>query len=130
MVELPTSRSLRRFPKSPRLWVPLALEFTIAFVAVSAAFALSGGNTVIVRKQCVVGGPGCETRREIHEHADFAVFLRGKQVDFAQFMAHEDNPSQVETADMHPSRRYETPLHRGENTTLAESMLPLFNSAI
>lgn len=49
------------------------------------------GETTIVRRQCSPSEPGCELRPEIHEHADFAVLIRGKPLDFSaeQFVSTE-----------------------------------------
>jgi hypothetical protein len=97
-------RRRRGLPLSPRFWIPATAVFAAATaaLAVFVAFGISG-DTTVVRKECKVGEPGCETRRAIHEHADFAIFVRGQQIDFGQYMSeeHDEDPAVVEIADMH-----------------------------
>jgi hypothetical protein len=72
---------------SPRQWIPIGgvLGVAVVVLAVLIAFGVNGdGGPRTVVKSCQIGEPGCELRRPIHQHADFALFIRGKRYDFHQ----------------------------------------------
>ena len=109
----------------PRHWAPIGSILGIAVVALAVLLALgvTGDETVV--KECKPGEPGCELRQKIHQHADLALFIRGKQFDFGQ-------PQFVSTAEkelspnvhIHDPRHTVVHVHR-EQTTWDEFFLSL-----
>lgn len=101
----------------PRQWAPIGGVLGIAVVALGVLLALgvTGDETVI--KQCQIGEPGCELRQKIHQHADFALVIRGKQFDFGQ-------PQFISTAEkelspnvhIHDPRHTVIHVHREQTT--------------
>jgi hypothetical protein len=71
----------------PRHWIPAGSVLGIAVVALAVLLALGvngGDGPQTVVKSCQVGEPGCELRQPIHQHADFALYIRGQRFDFHQ----------------------------------------------
>jgi hypothetical protein len=72
---------------TPRLLIPVTGVLGVAAVVLGVLVALgSGGGTMpqLVLETCRVGeDPGCQLREEVHEHADFALVIRGQQYDFS-----------------------------------------------
>ena len=63
-------------------------------LAVLVVTGVVGGTTqVLSYKTCPPGTPGCDLRQPIHEHANFALIIRGKVFDFnkPEFLSTEGN---------------------------------------
>lgn len=67
---------------SPRQWVPIAGVLVIVIAVLGVLLALNlGDETNAASQASTTSDTG---RREIHVHADFALFIRGQQFDFGQ----------------------------------------------
>ncbi len=68
-------------------------------------------------QECPPGTPGCELRQVIHEHADFALIIRGQQFDFGQpqFISNENNEKSP-NAHVHDPRHTVVHVHREQTT--------------
>ena len=66
---------------------------------------------------CTGGTPGCALRAEIHEHANFALFIDGKKFDFnkPEFLS-EVGQEKAADAHIHEPRYGVVHLHRGGTT--------------
>ena len=69
---------------TPRIWLPIVVLLVAAVVALAVLLVLNGGEDGPVTVVCEPGTPGCELRQPVHWHADFALYIDGKQYDFNQ----------------------------------------------
>lgn len=83
--------------RSTRVLAAAMAVFAAAAVVLGVLLALgvNGGGAAgpeVVIQSCKVGEPGCTLRQAIHEHADFALYIRGQRFDFnkPQFVSTED----------------------------------------
>lgn len=109
-----------RWRLGPRIWGPVAGFLGVAAVALGLMVALGvNGDTKVVHdfRTCQIGTPGCENRPAVHEHADFALFINGKQFDFGQpqFISHEGDP-RSEEVHIHDPRHTVLHLHRASTS--------------
>lgn len=98
----------------PKQWVPLTAVLAIALVIVSVLLAL-GVNGDTVTKTVASGGG----RQATHEHADFAVFINGKQFNFdqPQFLSPDDSgKDRSESAHIHLPRTTVVHVHQTGTT--------------
>ena len=105
-----------RWQLGPRVWGPVMGFLGVAAVALGLMVALGvNGDTKIVKEipTCQVGTPGCENRPAVHEHADFALFINGKQFDFnkPQFVSREGDHLSDEV-HIHDPRHTVVHIHR------------------
>lgn len=112
-----------RWRLGPRVWGPVVGFLGVAAVALGLMVALGvNGDTKVVQEipTCIIGTPGCENRPAVHEHADFALFINGKQFDFnqPQFISHEDNPLSDEV-HIHEPRYTVLHIHRAGTSWFA-----------
>lgn len=68
----------------PRVLLPALALAVIAAAALGFAWATKDTGQTFTTVTCEAGTPGCELRQPIHEHADFALFIDGRQFDFNQ----------------------------------------------
>ena len=76
-----------RWRLGPRVWGPILGFLGVAAVALGLMVAMGVNaetKTVHDIPTCVIGTAGCENRPPLHEHADFALFINGKQFDFGK----------------------------------------------
>jgi hypothetical protein len=90
-----------------RLLWPAAAAVALAgcvVLGVLLALDLGGGDGFTIR-ECKVGEPGCTLRQAVHEHANFALFLRGEQYDFhrPEYITTDDEPTN-EVVHIHDPR--------------------------
>ena len=98
---------------SPRAWIPAAAVLGIVMLG---AGVFAGWQWVADEKQsltvesCQIGEEGCEARQAVHWHADFALFIDGKQFDFGgdEFISTEEEEKSA-YAHIHEPR--ETVVH-------------------
>ncbi len=66
---------------------------------------------------CPPGTPGCELRQPIHEHADFALFIRGQRFDFGkpEFISVEGKEKSP-NVHIHDPRHTVVHVHREQTT--------------
>jgi len=100
--------------------LPGAIVVGSALVAVALVFALRGtGDSAKPRIEefCPPGTPGCELRQHIHEHADFALFIRGTQFDFGkpEFISVEGKEKSP-NVHIHDPRHTVVHVHREQTT--------------
>jgi len=69
---------------APRAWVPAGAILVVAVAVFAVLFVREFRSPQTITRRCEPGDPGCELRQKIHEHADFAVVIRGQQFDFGQ----------------------------------------------
>jgi hypothetical protein len=106
---------------SPKQWIPLTGVLAIAAIVLGVLLALgtddSGGASA---GGCKPGDPNCTLRQATHQHADFALFIRGKQFDFSQpqFVSVEGKELS-ENAHIHAPRFTVVHVHR-ESTSWDE----------
>lgn len=127
MTEEPEERSRWDGWLSPKQWIPLTGVLVIAVIGL-AVFLFLGINDsdATSAPRCAPGDTACAARQPTHQHADFALFIRGQQFDFSQpqFISHEDADEEDETADMHEPRFTVVHVHR-ELTTWDEFLTSL-----
>lgn len=81
----------------PRTWAPIGVLLAAAVVALAILLAVKwndGGSTPAAASSSgSSNAPLTEGRQATHEHADFAVFIDGKEIDYGQkrFLAEEGN---------------------------------------
>ncbi len=78
----------------PKVLLPITGLLAAAAIAFGLLFLLMGDKPQdLVVNTCKVGEPGCVLRQEVHEHANFALFIRGQQFDFnkPEFLSTETN---------------------------------------
>ncbi len=89
-----------------------------AVLGVLLVLGINGKSTqALVVESCQAGTPGCELRTPIHEHANFALFIRGQQVDLnqPQFLSVEGNDRSA-LAHVHEPRFDVVHVHRSRTT--------------
>ncbi|MGD9934631.1 MAG: hypothetical protein AB7T37_13070 [Dehalococcoidia bacterium] len=86
---------------TPRVTLPLIVLLIVGLAGTSAALALRDDGANFVVESCTTtDDPGCKLRQAVHEHADFALFIDGRQYDFNQpDMVSEEGES---ANDVHP----------------------------
>ena len=109
-----------RWQLGPRVWGPVVGFLGVAAVALGLMVALGvNGNTKTVHDipTCIIGTPGCDSRPAVHEHADFALYINGKQFDFGQpqFISHEGD-LQSGVVHIHDPRHTVVHVHRAKTT--------------
>ncbi|MCK6565796.1 MAG: hypothetical protein HUU14_12305 [Dehalococcoidia bacterium] len=101
----------------PRTWAPIAAILVVAAAALAVLYFFERGEAEVVTRPCQPGDPGCELRQRIHEHADFALFIRGERFDF-----HKDQFVSVEGKELSPNAHIHDPrytvihVHREQTT--------------
>ena len=100
--------------------LPMAIVVGSVAVAIALFFALrdsESSKSEIVEPICPPVTPGCELRQKIHEHADFALFIRGKQFDFGkpEFISGEGK-EKSENVHIHDPRHTVVHVHREQTT--------------
>lgn len=114
-----TDESPARGLLPPKVWAPVGGFLAIAVIALGLAVALgvNGDDGGVVIKECKPSEPGCELRQAVHEHADFALFIRGQQYDFGQerFVSHEGEELSP-NAHVHDPRHTVVHVHREQTT--------------
>lgn len=103
-----------------RIWMPLVAILGAAILGLGLMVALGvNGDTTITKivKQCIPSEPGCETRPATHEHADFALWIRGKKFDFnqPQFISTETKELS-DDVHIHAPRTTVVHVHRARTT--------------
>ena len=103
-----------------RIWMPLVaiLGAAVLGLGIMVALGVNGDTTITkVTKQCILSEPGCEARPTTHEHADFALWIRGKQFDFnqPQFIS-KDGHDLSENVHLHQPRTTVVHVHRQRTT--------------
>jgi len=103
----------------PRIWAPVGLVLLVALAILAGLYFNERGDGS-ASGFCPPGTPGCELRQPIHEHADFAVFIRGERLDFSddRFVSTEDKELS-ENVHIHNPRHTVVHIHR-ESTTWDE----------
>ena len=103
----------------PRIWAPVGI-LLLAGLAAFAGLYLNERGEAGGAGACEPGTPGCELRQPIHEHADFAVFIRGQRLDFSddRFISTADEELS-ENVHIHNPRHTVVHIHR-ESTTWDE----------
>jgi hypothetical protein len=106
---------------TPKLLIPLTGVLGVAAIVLGALVALgSGGGTMpqLVLETCRVGeDPGCQLREPVHEHADFALVIRGEQYDFSnrRYVSAGDT-YQSPIVHIHPERYTVVHVHLSKTT--------------
>ncbi len=106
-----------------RTWMAVTGVLLIAAVTLGVLLALgvngASGQT-FTTVTCQIGTPGCEARQPTHEHADFAVFINGKQFNFdqPQFLS-TDTHDLSASAHLHAPRYTVVHVHK-TNTSWGE----------
>ena len=82
----------------PKQWMPIVGVLSIAVIALAVFLVLNIGDDD--------GGSdsGGHGRVPTHEHADFAVFIRGQQFDFTPFMIGESDTPRSNNVHLHDPR--------------------------
>lgn len=103
----------------PRIWAPAAALLLVGLAAFVGLYLNERGDAAGAGT-CAPGTPGCELRQPIHEHADFAIFIRGQRLDFSndRFISTEDKELS-ENVHIHNPRHTLVHIHR-ESTTWDE----------
>lgn len=93
------------------------LSLPITLVMVVWIMSGCGGASAPDVQPCLGGTPGCELRQNIHEHADFALFIRGQQFDFGkpEFVSVEGK-EKSENVHIHDPRHTVVHVHREQTT--------------
>ncbi len=101
---------------SPRQWIP-GTVLLLAAIAAALFFYF--------RDDDAGDGPSNINRQELHEHADFALFVRGQEFDFnrPEFLSTEQE-ERSKNVHIHPPRLNVVHVHR-EQTTWDEFFLSL-----
>ncbi|MCK9518268.1 MAG: hypothetical protein M0R74_04445 [Dehalococcoidia bacterium] len=116
-VSAPERRGVAATLLSPRALVPVIAVLALALVGMGVAYAMKDDGQVLSLASCEPGTAGCELRQTLHDHADFAVFIDGEQVDFGK-------PEYISTADrelslaahIHPARYSVVHVHYSNTT--------------
>lgn len=68
---------------APKLWAPIFVLAAALITALGIMLVMNAGDDDNVSQafQCPPGRPDC-VRQPVHWHADFALFIRGQQLDF------------------------------------------------
>ena len=105
----------RRLLSQPAMLVALGLlTLTTLALAVLLALGVTGNTTQkLVVTSCQGGTPGCELRAATHQHANFALVIRGQQFDFGrpQFLS-TDNDDKSAVTHLHQPRYTVVHVHR------------------
>ena len=111
-----------RWTLRPQIWGPLMglLAVTAGALAVLLVISRTGAEENNQIPTCVIGEPGCENRPETHQHADFALVIRGQKFDFNNdaYISHE-GAEHSSTVHIHEPRLTVVHIHR-EHTTWDE----------
>jgi hypothetical protein len=101
----------------PRTWIPAALVLIAAVGGLFGLYLMERGNSGSAAGFCPPGTPGCELRQPIHEHADFAVFIRGERLDFSndRYISTEERELS-ENIHIHNPRHTVVHIHREQTT--------------
>ncbi len=104
---------------SPRFLLAVIGILALALVGLGVAIPLiAGGSSAASIKSCRTSDdPSCTLREPIHEHADFALFIRGKRFDFnqPQFVTEEGKERSI-VAHIHPPRFTVVHVHISKTT--------------
>lgn len=105
---------------APKVWIPAVAIVGVAFLAAGIILGmnvLADSKQELVVQTCRVGEPGCESRQSVHWHADFALFIDGRQFDFNQdrFLS-EENDELSATVHIHEPRTTVVHVHRSGTT--------------
>ena len=103
---------------SPRLLPTVAvLALAVIGLGVTLPFVAGGDGGTTITTCKTKDDPGCTLREPIHEHADFAVFIRGQRVDFNQprFVTEEGEETSP-LAHIHPPRFTVAHVHISKTT--------------
>jgi hypothetical protein len=94
-----------------------ALRLALVLGALAVVMSSCGGESAPAELPCPPGTPGCELRQQIHEHADFALFIRGHQFDFGrpEFISVEGH-EKSENVHIHDPRHTVVHVHREQTT--------------
>lgn len=101
----------------PRTWAPIAAILVVAAAVLGVLYFVERGDAEVVTRPCQPGDPGCELRQRIHQHADFALVIRGERFDFNQ-----DRFISVEGEELSPNAHIHHPrytvihVHREQTT--------------
>jgi hypothetical protein len=112
---------------SPKQWIPMTAVLVVS-VAVLGVLLLLGRDDDTGPSQaagCAPGDPACSLRQPTHQHADFALFIRGTRFDFnqPQFISSEGDELSP-NAHIHAPRFTVVHVHR-EGTTWDEFLTSL-----
>jgi hypothetical protein len=105
----------------PKIWAPVGGFLAIGIVVLGLVVALGmnsdDGGAMIMMQECKVGEPGCELRQRVHEHADFALYIRGEGYDFGQerFLS-SGSEERSPNVHIHDPRNTVVHLHREQTT--------------
>jgi hypothetical protein len=109
--------------------LPLVGLLVAGIAALGVAYALKDGGsttTELVVESCELGvDPDCKLRDGVHEHADFAVFIRGEQFDFS-----EGDFLSIEGEDHHPYLHIHPPRYTVVHVHLSRSTWAEFFESI
>lgn len=107
---------------NPRLLLPITGSLGAATIVLGILFALAAGDDGSETTTNVVTcdtrtDPNCKLRTLTHLHANFALFIRGQQVDFnqPQFVSTEGNEKHA-TVHIHPERYGVVHVHLSQTT--------------
>ena len=120
-------RAADRTPREGRAWLAPKILLTALGIVAAAAIGLgavlalgltagdSGQPLTIV--SCQGGSPGCLLRQPVHEHANFALVIRGAAYNFNQsrFLSTEGNDRSA-LAHLHEPRFDVAHIHRSGTT--------------
>ena len=103
---------------TPRQWIPFAGFFGVAIAVLAVMLVMKDGGGDVVVNECTPGEPGCELRQPVHWHADFAVYLRGEQVDFSDpsYLSTLEGQELSENVHIHEPRYTVVHVHREQST--------------
>jgi hypothetical protein len=92
----------------PKVLLPVVGVLGVAVLAFGILLALFRESTTTINEtvvQCDPADPRCVVRKPTHEHADFALFIRGQRFDFnqPQFVSAKEN-EKSELAHIHEPR--------------------------
>jgi hypothetical protein len=83
----------------PKQWMPIVGILSVAIVALAVVLVMNMGDD-----EDTPGATGGAGRVPTHEHADFAVFIRGEQFDFSPYMFGEDDTPESNNVHLHDPR--------------------------
>lgn len=84
----------------PKQWMPIVGILSVAVIALAVLLFLNMGDD----DETSPGSGGGAGRVPTHEHADFAVFVRGEQVDFSPYMLGADDTPKTDNVHLHEDR--------------------------
>ncbi len=103
----------------------VGVVLALAVVGLGAAYAMKPAGTTFVHQDCVIGvDPNCTLRQKVHWHADFAIFIDGKQFEFdGDYISHDEDEQSI-YAHIHDPRHTVAHIHY-EQTTWSEFLRSL-----